>query len=188
MRGDIGHDLGRDAGERPVAEGQKACGDKCIGVTQCCTSDDCSEGQFCENRFGARVPRFVGVRPLIARIRKSRKWRARGAKNSPDGWLLALAVAVLSLPPWYRPVTGMPHALEHFSMFFAMGLAFGLGYSTPYLSQLLLLIAFTAAIEIAQLWVLGRHARFSDFLVDALGVAIGVGVGRMQSLFTRKAG
>ena len=103
--------------------------------------------------------------------------------------LLALAVAVLSLvPPWYRPVTGMPHALEHFAMFFAMGLAFGLGYSTPYLSQLLLLIAYTAAIEIAQLWVPGRHARFSDFLVDALGVAIGVGVGRMQSLFTRKAG
>ena len=34
----------------------RACGDTCIGQTQCCTSDDCSQGQFCENRSRARMP------------------------------------------------------------------------------------------------------------------------------------
>jgi VanZ family protein len=96
-------------------------------------------------------------------------------------WLLLLAIAVLSLaPPWYRPVTGIPHALEHFAIFLATGMAFGLGYSTPYLFQLIPLISFTAAVEIAQLWVPGRHARFTDFLFDALGVGIGVGFAQVR--------
>jgi hypothetical protein len=49
----------------PVAEGQKACGDKCIGLSQCCTSDDCSEGQFCENSSRACIPALASPRPLI---------------------------------------------------------------------------------------------------------------------------
>jgi len=38
------------------------------------------------------------------------------------------------------------------------------------------LVAFSAAIELIQLLILGRHARFSDFVVDALSVSIGVGL------------
>lgn len=92
-------------------------------------------------------------------------------------WLLALMIAVLSLvPPWYRPVTDIPHPFEHFAIFLIMGLAFGLGYSTSYLSQFLPLATFTAVIEIAQLWAPGRHARFSDFLINVLGMATGLGV------------
>jgi VanZ family protein len=99
-------------------------------------------------------------------------------------WLLLLAIAGLSLvSPWYRPVTNIPHALEHFAIFFATGLAFGLGYSTPYLYRLIPLISFTAAVEIAQLWVPGRHARFSDFLINVLGVGIGLGLGLAQDGF-----
>jgi VanZ family protein len=44
------------------------------------------------------------------------------------------------------------------------------------LVQVLALIAFSAAIEIIQLSIPGRHARVSDFVVDALGVSIGVGL------------
>jgi VanZ family protein len=100
-------------------------------------------------------------------------------------WFLLLAIAILSLvPPWYRPETNIPHALEHFAIFFATGLAFGLGYSTPYLYRLIPLISFTAAVEIAQLWVPGRHARFSDFLINALGVGIGLGLGLAQDRFS----
>jgi VanZ family protein len=96
-------------------------------------------------------------------------------------WLLLLAIAVLSLvPPWYRPVTGIPHAFEHFAIFFAAGLAFGLGYSTPFLLQLILLILFTAAVEIGQLLVPGRHARLTDFLVDALAVGAGLGLAQFR--------
>jgi VanZ family protein len=90
-------------------------------------------------------------------------------------WLLLLAIAVLTLaPPWYRPVTHIHHTLEHLAIFVATGLAFGLGYSAPYLYRLIPLIGFTAAVEIAQLWVPGRHARLSDFLINVLGVSIGL--------------
>jgi VanZ family protein len=93
-------------------------------------------------------------------------------------WLLLLAIAVLSLiPPSYRPVIIVPHSVEHLAVFLATGLAFGFGYSYRYLFQIAALILFTAAIEIAQLWVPGRHARFSDFLINALGVGIGVSLG-----------
>jgi VanZ family protein len=95
-------------------------------------------------------------------------------------WLLLLAVAVLSLaPPWYRPVTDIPHALEHFVIFLAAGLALGLGYSARYLSQLIPLTSYIAAVEIAQLWVPGRHARFSDFLIDALGASVGLALAQV---------
>jgi VanZ family protein len=96
------------------------------------------------------------------------------------GWLSLLAITVLSLvPPSYRPDLDIPHKLEHLAIFLATGLAFGLGYSNRYVSRIILLIAFVAAVELAQLLVPGRHARVSDFLVDALGVSIGVGLGHL---------
>jgi VanZ family protein len=41
------------------------------------------------------------------------------------------------------------------------------------------LTAFAGAVEMAQLWPSGRHARVSDFIVDALAALIGVGVAWM---------
>ena len=38
----------------------------------------------------------------------------------------------------------------------------------------LLLVGFVGVIEIAQLVVPGRHARLSDFLIDAFAVSIGL--------------
>jgi VanZ family protein len=38
------------------------------------------------------------------------------------------------------------------------------------------LLAFTAAIEIAQIYVSGRHARLSDFLVDVAALYVGLGL------------
>jgi VanZ family protein len=69
----------------------------------------------------------------------------------------------------------MPHFVEHFGIFLATGIAFALGYCTTYWLQFVPLIAFTAAIEFAQLWIPGRHARLSDFIVNALGVSLGLG-------------
>ncbi len=91
-----------------------------------------------------------------------------------SAWFLATAIVVLSLvPPDFRPVTGVPHALEHFVIFAATGLAFGLAYGPRYLIPIALVI-FAGAIEVAQLFVPGRHARLSDFIVDALAACIGV--------------
>jgi len=91
-------------------------------------------------------------------------------------WLLAAAIVVLSLvPPELRPILDAPHALEHFAIFSATGFAFGLGYGRQY-SVAIVLVFFAGVIEVAQLFVPGRHARLSDFIVDALAACIGSAV------------
>jgi VanZ family protein len=92
-------------------------------------------------------------------------------------WLFAVAIVVLSLgPPSVRPSTGAAHDLEHLWMFLATGVAFGFGY--PHRLWLLAIaqVIFAAAIEVAQNWIPGRHARISDFLVDAAASCLGVGL------------
>jgi VanZ family protein len=91
---------------------------------------------------------------------------------------MLLAITVVSVvPPGYRPVTPAPHNVEHLSPFLAAGLAFGLGYERHHLLQSFALVAFSAAIELIQLTIPGRHARLSDFLVDAVSACLGVGLG-----------
>ena len=90
-----------------------------------------------------------------------------------SAWFLATAIVVFSLvPPDLRAVTDAPHPLEHFVMFAATGFVFGIGYGPRYLIAIALVI-FAGAIEVAQLFVPGRHARLSDFIVDALAACIG---------------
>jgi VanZ family protein len=98
-------------------------------------------------------------------------------------WSLAAAIVVLSVvPPAFRPVTAAPHGFEHFLIYWAAGLAFGLGYERKHGLLAILLLIFTGSVEIAQLFVPGRHARLSDFIVDAGAVLAGlIGV----SLFRR---
>jgi len=89
-------------------------------------------------------------------------------------WSLAATIVVLSLvPPDLRPQSGIPHELEHFLMFLATGIAFGLSYDPRYGLLAMKLAFFAGAVELAQLFVPGRHARFSDFLVDAVAVCAG---------------
>ena len=91
-------------------------------------------------------------------------------------WLLALAIVVLSLgPPSSRPVTGAGHDVEHLLIFLATGAAFGLGYARRYWLLVIALVAFAAAIELAQILVPGRHARFTDFLTDGAAACLGIG-------------
>jgi len=89
-------------------------------------------------------------------------------------WLLLAAIVILSLvPPELRPRVSGLHALEHFVIFSATGLAFGLGYRPRY-STAIALVLFAGAIELAQLFVPGRDARLSDFVVDALAACVGL--------------
>jgi VanZ family protein len=89
-------------------------------------------------------------------------------------WLLAAVIIVLSLaPPLYRPTTAAPHDVEHLAIFVATGLSFGLGYRFRHLYQAAGLAAFAGAIEVAQIWDPGRHARASDFIVDATSACAG---------------
>jgi VanZ family protein len=92
-------------------------------------------------------------------------------------WLLLLAIIVLSVvPPEDRPVTPAPRDIEHLGIFLLTGLAFGLGYERRHFVQALCLIIFSAAIELVQLLIPGRHAKLGDFVVDALSTVIGVGL------------
>lgn len=89
-------------------------------------------------------------------------------------WVLATAIAVVSaVPPSLRPETWLPHAIEHFAIYWATGIAFALGYTvTPLIAAIL--IIFSGAVEILQFFVPGRHARLNDFLIDAFACIIGL--------------
>jgi VanZ family protein len=92
-------------------------------------------------------------------------------------WLLTVAIIALSLvPSWLRPETDMPHDFEHLLIFFATGVGFGLGYGRrPYL-LMVMLVAFAGVVELAQIVVPSRHARLSDFVVDAFAACVGAAI------------
>jgi VanZ family protein len=90
-------------------------------------------------------------------------------------WSLVFVIIVFSVvPPHLRPVTGAPHDVEHFAIFWLAGLAFGANSQRRVGLPLIFLILFCGAIELAQLFVPGRHATFRDFLVDAAASSLGV--------------
>ena len=96
--------------------------------------------------------------------------------------LLAVAILILSfVPPSHRPVTDVSHSMEHFGSFLATGFAFGFGYPSRPLALALALAASCGVIEVVQLWIPGRHARLSDFMLDAAATIIGVGIAYMAT-------
>src|SRR6516162_3970880 len=98
-------------------------------------------------------------------------------------WVLTAAIVVLSLvPPTLRPETSAPHSVEHFTIYGATGIAFGLGYKHRHDLLAILLLAFSGFIEIAQLFVPGRHARVSDFIIDATAACFGLIMASLLSL------
>jgi VanZ family protein len=86
-----------------------------------------------------------------------------------------MTIVVLTIvPPLLRPVTGISHNFEHLAIFLATGAAFGLGYQRRELFLCTSAILFCALLELSQLLIPGRHARFSDFLVDAVSACAGI--------------
>src|SRR3954452_12502014 len=93
-------------------------------------------------------------------------------------WLLLAAVIILSLvPPAWRPVSGLPHDLEHAAIFLAAGLVFTRAYPGHHYALALTAVIFVGVLEVLQRLVPGRHARVSDFVVDAASVCIGIAAG-----------
>jgi hypothetical protein len=100
------------------------------------------------------------------------------------GWLSVVAIAVLSLvAPSMRPVTFVPHDIEHAAIFAIAGFALGFGYPQRTARNMLMMIVFAAAIEFAQFYAPGRHPRLIDFVIDALGGCAGVAVAALVSRF-----
>jgi len=105
-------------------------------------------------------------------------------------WFCLAAILVLSLvKPALRPVTILPHDGEHAAIFALAGLAVGFGYPKHGLRNMTLLTLFAAAIEIAQLYAPGRHARWIDFFVDAAAACVSVALAMLVGrLLPRRSG
>ena len=69
--------------------------------------------------------------------------------------------------------------MEHLLIFGIAGLALSLAYRATPIYQILGMTIFAGALEVAQYWIPGRHARMSDFVINAIGAIIGVIVGRL---------
>jgi VanZ family protein len=88
-------------------------------------------------------------------------------------WAALAGVVVLSLVPvGLRPVSALPHIYEHFTAFLLVGLAFGIGYPAQRLAIGLASVPTAAILELLQIFVPGRHARVSDFVVNATGACV----------------
>ncbi len=90
-------------------------------------------------------------------------------------WSLAAAVSFATLgPARLRPHADLGQNGEHALAFALVGFAFGLAYRQNRFLTALIAVVMSAVIEILQFWAPGRHARLSDFIVDALAVCVGL--------------
>jgi VanZ family protein len=90
--------------------------------------------------------------------------------------LLAAIVALMFVPPAWRPVSRLPHTIEHFAIFLLMAAAFARAYpSSPYALGLTAII-FIGILEALQVFAPGRHASVRDFLVNVAGACAGIAI------------
>src|ERR1700756_1964467 len=90
-------------------------------------------------------------------------------------WLLAAAVTFATLgPPRFRPHSYFGQDGEHALAFGLVGLAFGFAYRRNRLLTSAISVVMIGVLEILQIWAPGRHARFADFVVDALAACAGL--------------
>jgi VanZ family protein len=92
------------------------------------------------------------------------------------GYAAILLIGVLSLvPDTLRPETGAPGQFEHFVAYLGAATFLTLGSDKARQRwQGLWLVPYAAALETAQLFVPGRHSRFSDFAVSTLRAVLGI--------------
>jgi len=89
------------------------------------------------------------------------------------GWLAVIAIVIVSLVPGdLRPHLAASNKLEHFSAYFVAAMLLRIGHTRRQTSLgiAVLLPILAGSLEIAQLWIPGRHARLTDFAVSSFGV------------------
>jgi VanZ family protein len=90
-------------------------------------------------------------------------------------WLLTAAVTFATLgPARLRPHSDLGQDGEHALAFVLVGLAFGLAYPRRRLLTSGIAVLLIGVLELLQLWMPGRHARWEDFVVDALAACVGI--------------
>ena len=92
----------------------------------------------------------------------------------PLGLAAIVAIAMLSLVPnELRPHVG-PKLLEHFTAYLGTGVLLALAWPQRGLFFIVALPVYSAALEIAQMWVPGRTTNLADFVASASGALVGV--------------
>jgi VanZ family protein len=103
-------------------------------------------------------------------------------------WLLTAAVVFATLgPARLRPHSDLGQDGEHALAFALVGLAFGLAYTRHRLLTAGIAVVLIGALELLQLWMPGRHARFEDFVVDALAACAGIAVAAVLDWLVRRS-
>jgi VanZ family protein len=102
-------------------------------------------------------------------------------------WLLTAAVTFATLgPPQYRPHSPLGQDGEHALAFVLVGLAFGLAYPRRRLLTACIAVVLIGVLELLQLWMPGRHARWQDFVVDAVAACVGIAAAAMLDWISRR--
>ena len=90
-------------------------------------------------------------------------------------WLLTAAVTFATLgPARFRPHSDLGQDAEHALAFVLVGLAFGVAYRRHRLLSAAIAVVLIGVLELLQFWMPGRHARWEDFIVDALAACAGI--------------
>jgi VanZ family protein len=98
--------------------------------------------------------------------------------NRVVAWLILSSIVVLTVvPSGARPTTFVSHKFEHAGIFLMLGLSFGMAYLVRQWLLSIGAIVFCAAVELVQLYIPGRHARLSDFIVDTIAALVGIFLG-----------
>jgi hypothetical protein len=95
------------------------------------------------------------------------------------GWTCVVAIVMLSLVPGNeRPHTGLTGRFDHVIAYCGTAGLLGLGYPTTKVRfEIVAMLALLAAVlEVAQLWVPGRHSQFIDFAMSSGGACLGMSV------------
>jgi VanZ family protein len=103
-------------------------------------------------------------------------------------WTLTAAVTFATLgPARLRPHSDLGQDGEHALAFVLVGLAFGLAYTRHRLLTATIAVVLIGVLELLQLWMPGRHARWEDFIVDALAACAGIVVAVMLDWVMRRS-
>jgi len=98
-------------------------------------------------------------------------------------WFYAATLVFFTVcAPGARIVMPIPHELEHLVAFLASGVLFSIAYPSSRFPLILVAgVGFTAGLEILQIFVPGRHARWIDFVMNASGICLGLGITSLGS-------
>lgn len=92
-------------------------------------------------------------------------------------------VVLTAVPAEERPVTGLGQAAEHFLCFAIVGMAIPFSFPASMKRLLSGAVLFALMVELIQIPLPTRHARLTDFLVDALAGCIGIALGQLLTNF-----